>query len=311
MKWINQLGRTSTKPIMRNLISNLILYCTWKLKSIFQQRYSVGGVKIVLPPKHTLPYFQSKHPLYDRFLPILAKYVDKDGIIVDVGANVGDTAIMMMENFPNHIYCFEPSSKFFPYLAKNTSEINNLGDRLQIFKEMVGTGRLSGSLTHNAGTASFSVGEDFLSDESFLRLDNLVEAERKVSMIKVDVDGFDFDVLLSSEKIIENHHPILFWENQILQDFQFDGFNSLYRFLEEKEYEHVFVFDNFGNLVLEDTDFNSVKNLNNYTDSMNRHSCSRTFFYTDILASTKENYSKVKMALADYKSNWIFRSSKS
>lgn len=38
---------------------------------------------------------------------------------------------------------------------------------------------------------------------------------------------------------------------------------------------------------------------------MDRIQSTRTFFYTDILASTERNYSTVKKAILEYKKDWL------
>jgi hypothetical protein len=56
--------------------------------SIFQkfEEYSIE-----LTPDHLLPTYQKNHPKYDRFLPVLVAHLEKGCVIVDVGANVGDS----------------------------------------------------------------------------------------------------------------------------------------------------------------------------------------------------------------------------
>jgi tRNA G46 methylase TrmB len=45
-----------------------------------------------------LPIYQRAHPKYDRFLPHLVKYFNSAKyIVVDIGANVGDSLAGMIE----------------------------------------------------------------------------------------------------------------------------------------------------------------------------------------------------------------------
>lgn len=120
----------------------------------------------------------------------------------------------------------------------------------------------------------------------------------------MDTDGFDYDVIKSSQRILIDSEPILYWENQISDDFQLEGYDQLYVFLTELGYDHIHVFDNFGNLILEKSDFDTLRNINSYVLSMDKHDCTRTFYYTDVLASTKKNLTIVKDAIDEYKSEW-------
>lgn len=47
--------------------------------------------------------------------------------IIDIGANVGATALYFAKHYPNaQVYCYEPSASNFQFLEINTSEIKNI-----------------------------------------------------------------------------------------------------------------------------------------------------------------------------------------
>jgi hypothetical protein len=57
--------------------------------------HKIGATTIELPFSHRLPLYQSWFPTYDRALPRLAERISArypESPIIDVGANVGDTA---------------------------------------------------------------------------------------------------------------------------------------------------------------------------------------------------------------------------
>jgi hypothetical protein len=69
-----------------------------------QQSFKIGDYYILLPPEHKLPEYQAKGRLYDRFLPTLCLALPQDGeTIIDLGANVGDTAIAIVQRCDNPI----------------------------------------------------------------------------------------------------------------------------------------------------------------------------------------------------------------
>ena len=276
----------------------------FKLKG--KNTYDIGLIKVKIPSNHNLPNIQKTHRLYDRFLPVLAKNINCDKIIVDVGANIGDTAIALVQNCKNPMILIEPSEVFLPYLEHNIKLLSSDDiSRISIINKFVGTGFLKGVLKHSIrGTASIEVNNE--SDlNTHVSLDSIVNDTSNIILLKVDTDGFDFDVIKSSEEILTNSEPILFFENEISEDFQFDGYDQLYTLLLKKGYRYIYIFDNFGNLITEENNFDTLKNINSYLYSIKKHNNTRTFYYTDICASTEKNHFLVINAINEYKRNWI------
>jgi len=269
-------------------------------------KYRIEKYEIEIPPNFALPFFQKSFKLYDRFLPILAKNLNGEGVIVDIGANIGDTAIAMIQNCENPVICIEPSDTFYPYLERNLKCIGSeYLSRVKTYKTLVGTGSIKGSLHHtNGGTAGIRIIED---SNSFthVALDKLIGDVSNIQLLKVDTDGYDFDVIMSAEEILSHSEPILFWENEISDDFQYAGFNNLYNLLKKKGYKYIYIFDNFGNLITEETNFETLRNINSYVYSMKKYNCTRTIYYTDILASTERNSIFVRKAVDVFKTEWI------
>ncbi len=268
--------------------------------------YQIGNYQIETPPNFALPVYQKTHKLYDRFLPVLAKHINHNKLIIDIGANIGDTTIAMLQQCNNNIICIEPSDLFFPYLERNLKKLKPKDfNRVKIIKQLVGTGVLSGELDHTfVGTATLKVNGNQKS-HTHIPLDQLIEDHSGVVLIKVDTDGFDFDVIKSAEKILLDSEPILYWENLILENFQKDGYEELYASLTQKGYKYIYIFDNFGNLITEEFNFETLKNINSYLDSMVKHGQTKSMDYTDILAATEKNSLTVRNVISEYKKEWI------
>ncbi|WP_197055433.1 FkbM family methyltransferase [Gillisia sp. Hel_I_29] len=267
--------------------------------------YSIGKYTVNIPHNHPLPQYQKSNKLYDRFLPVLVKNLNSDKIIIDVGANVGDSTIALIQNCENPIYSIEPSELFYPYLEKNIKKLlYSDKKRVICLNKFIGTGDFNGQLLHSGGSASVTT-ESCSNVINYETLDGLIQDHSAVELIKVDTDGYDFDVLKSSGNILIKSEPILFWENQMFEEFQIKGFNDLYKILEKIGYKYIYIFDNFGNLIIEESDFITLKKINSYVLSMDRNQSTRTFFYTDILAATERNHSTVKKAMLEYKKDWL------
>lgn len=276
-----------------------------KGSTVKDQEYKIGDYCVFLPGNHQLPTFQVSFKLYDRFLPVLARFLMSEGSILDIGANVGDTAIALMQNCDNEIICIEPSDEYFKYLELNVEKTNSSG-QIKMIKEFVGTGELVGNLKSNGRGSAYLLLEESGEYVKTQTLDNLYKSTSPVSLIKVDTDGFDFDVLLSGQLLLEKFRPILFWENEIRDEFQLNGYRRLYSFLKNMGYEYLYVFDNFGNLILEETDFDTLEKINAYLLSMNQFECTRTFYYVDVLAATTTDYETLERAVSHYKKEFIF-----
>lgn len=283
------------------------IYHRW-IRFMNGNSYQLGRYSIFYPPNHGLPVYQKQYRLYDRFLPVLVKHLDSNKLIIDVGANIGDSAIAMAQNCSNPILCFEPSDKFTYFLRKNIEHIGELvKERVEIRKVMVGTGKISGELLHHESGTAGLIMKSTSDNLTHKPLDDCVAIQNQVILIKTDTDGFDFDVIQSASMILKNSEPVLFWENEISNEFQLDSFNKLYFFLDNLGYDKLTIFDNFGNILIEDGSYSVLCDLNNYLISMTKFNCSRTFHYIDVLAHTGKYSKQVALALKDYKDNWIFR----
>jgi FkbM family methyltransferase len=271
-----------------------------RLRSALRTTYQIGNIEIAIPRHIDLPNIQKSHPAYDRFLPILCKFLDGPGTIVDVGANIGDTAIAIAQVCNNPIVCIEPSPIFYSYLTRNLKLIP--AERSKAIQKMIGTGTFSGNLDHSIkGTARLSTQSTEQSSVQFVSLDSLKVTIHEPILLKSDTDGFDFDVLLSAKQTIKSVEPVLFWENEVNTSAQLEGFARFYQLLEENHYEFIYVFDNFGNLLLEGATVKNLVSLNNYLVSILFNGQTRTFYYVDIMAVTKKHWPAVNNAICAYK----------
>lgn len=285
---------------MNKIISKIILKFQ-KLKTFWQTSYLIEGYKIHIPKRHSLPFYQIQYRMYDKFLPILVKHLPEKGNIVDVGANIGDTLFSTLFSCKNEMICVEGSDYFFEFLTKNISLLSQSDQaRITTCKLLVGTGIVTGELSHSSSRTATVDSKDNTLVNTHQPLDTLLN-DKNVVLIKSDTDGYDWDVMLSASKTIENQKPLLFWENEVCNESQAKGYHVLYDFLKKQCYSSVFVFDNFGNLMLENASIDILLSLNSYILSMNKGVSARTIFYTDILAVTEDKIEIVENAIKDFK----------
>ncbi|TJW06555.1 MAG: FkbM family methyltransferase [Mesorhizobium sp.] len=146
-----------------------------------------------------------------------ATKLDKDAVIIDVGANIGITTIIGAACVPHgRVISLEPSPRAFTCLRAVAVE-NNL----------LNCAALNVAASAEPGTVSF-VESPFLAgsyiggatrdakttDVSAITLDSLIDSHdlTRVDLIKIDVEGFELDVLQGATDIIERFNPVFVME---------------------------------------------------------------------------------------------------
>lgn len=137
----------------------------------------------------------------------------RDGVIFDVGANVGNYAKKLREsNSSVEIFCFEPHPVNFQKLQKNTAQLN-----MKLFN--VGVGSAAGKLklydyADYDGSSHASLykgvieeihkGKSVEHEVNVIALDDFADqhAIEKVYLLKIDTEGHEFDVLRGFERLI-------------------------------------------------------------------------------------------------------------
>jgi FkbM family methyltransferase len=121
--------------------------------------------------------------------------------IIDVGAAIGDTFLLIMQNDPeavNTIYCVEGSPFFLKYLKENTATFDKaiiietlLSDKNELIPELISL---------HSSTAS-ALGNNKVIAQ---KLDTVLEAAMPplIDVLKIDVDGFDGKVLAGSVNLL-------------------------------------------------------------------------------------------------------------
>lgn len=150
-----------------------------------------------------------------RFLEFLFERLGQGGAMLDVGANIGNHALYLSDKF-DAVHCFEPNPTTLKLLRDNLA----LNAATNIHIHPVGLGARPGSLPFhedksNLGVSRFVAepGEDTVALE-VLTGDSVV-ADRKIAdvrYIKVDVEGFEPEVLEGLRQTIAGFQPVVTFE---------------------------------------------------------------------------------------------------
>jgi FkbM family methyltransferase len=168
-------------------------------------RYRVGAVELELPLSHELPFYQHDHPRYDREVGTIA--AELAGPVVDVGANVGDTAAAIRAASDVPILCVEGDPTFYALLERNARRLGDV-ELEHAFVE----GPASGRLERGAGTAHVAAGDEPLCSKSLAQVLDEHPRFARPALLKLDTDGMDVPILLANVDLLARLRPVIFFE---------------------------------------------------------------------------------------------------
>lgn len=277
----------------------------WQLLTGQHLRHAIGRYTIALPPEHLLPEYQAEHPRYDRFLQHLSAQLNAWDVVIDVGANCGDTlAALLLGKQSLEVVCIEPDPGFFAYLERNaeTLRVAAAPARVQLVQALVGQSVGQATLHGSGGTRQAQVAAAG-SGIAARRLDDLISAlpgdvAARVRLLKSDVDGWDYDVIGSAPTLLRGAHPMLFFECQTDTDAQRQAYIRTVQALLERGYAQVYVFDNFGGLMVRCNAMPPVEALIDYVWQQQQQGlATRTVHHLDLLVCSEADVALAERAI--------------
>jgi FkbM family methyltransferase len=195
--------------------------------------YSAGakftGTNNLLLPNNITFSFDEEDPshlihIYETFFDGTYDLLDVKGkVVVDVGANIGDTPVYFASKDALRVHAYEPAAQTFPYLTDNI-KLNNLVEKIFPFNVAITPRcgrvlffydkRFSGS-----GTLHPCTNEAHGPDGYWVNAETLPQ---NADVLKMDCEGLEYDILLNlgsgklkfKEIIIEFHNG-----SKVLKDF--------------------------------------------------------------------------------------------
>ena len=160
---------------------------------------------------HMGPYIGKCFELYGEYseteVNALRVFLREGNTVVDVGANIGDLTLPMsqMVGPAGRVYAFESHSETYQILNANMAL--NAVKNVKTINAFVAD---SPDVSMSGPWGEFG----FVSEKwrpGIVRLDSL--GLDQCALIKIDVDGAEYEVLRSAEATIKAHKPILYFEN--------------------------------------------------------------------------------------------------
>ncbi len=135
--------------------------------------------------------------------PYNFKSSPKDNIIIDIGANVGDTAL----EFANEgyvVYGFEPVKHLYEVSQKNLELNPNLKDKIHLFNYAVSYKRGHITIDSLDSTSYFIDSVDSYEVEVITLDDIITNYNIKPTLLKIDCEGCEFEIIENSDLSIFN-----------------------------------------------------------------------------------------------------------
>lgn len=193
---------------------------------------------------------------------------DEPQLFLDIGANVGMSALSIFTLKSNaKVISFEPNLVNFPYLDKLANKFSDfqylpfgLGDQvnsLDFYYPIYNNKHMTalGSCEHHKAASWLNENTVYFFNPDKLKIEKITINVRTLDsfnlepdFIKIDVEGFEYQVLLGATKTINTHRPILLIESvakddQVHQQLKNWGY-EVYKFLDNKFYLDEFNCDN-------------------------------------------------------------------
>ena len=187
--------------------------------NIYQFEYAGVTLKFSYIKKDHISMSWEKGEFYEQKLLEKIKSLGLNGVYVDVGGHHGNHSIYF-DKFCNSekVVCIEGNPFNFEYLKKNTilNDCKNIlyneivsekqGDVLTMVYDLQNTGSSMVVTEHNKSNS----GKDMKSVTNTTNtLDNILGNEDNISLIKIDIENYEYNALSGAQYIIDKHHPVI------------------------------------------------------------------------------------------------------
>ena len=184
----------------------------------------------------------TKNEQYDRLTELIIKRVcTRDSLCIDVGANEGKILAMFIRHCPAAVhFAFEPIPLLYKLLVRK------FGSASRIYQV---------ALSDNKGSIDYNVTESDMAYSGIKKridkdlnyftvvvksdlLDNIIPSFAKISVVKIDVEGAEYHVLMGAERILHQHKPfVLFEYGQGGSDAYNISPQTMFSFFDERGYQ--------------------------------------------------------------------------
>jgi FkbM family methyltransferase len=141
-----------------------------------------------------------------RYKPFKKLTLNKDSLIIDLGANIGDKTQYFHDRYKCKIICYEPNKIAFNILEKRFHKLSNI----ICINKGVSKNEKEKKLYHHKeyenDKLDFSQGSSFLENKSnvnsknfdyvqTLPISELLDEHKYIDLIKIDIEGYEYEII--------------------------------------------------------------------------------------------------------------------
>lgn len=182
-------------------------------------------LKITIRPQDVIGQSIRGMGIYDLSVTeVLWRAIDRAETCIDIGANIGYMTSIMAKRVgeKGSVYCFEPHPEIYEELSQNIKnwQINNGSHQIKAqqiaLSNKSGAGVLNIPLNfkQNRGTATLFSSKEVDGSQDYNNLsaaytvplstlDKLIENDRQIGVLKIDVEGHELEVLQGASELIK------------------------------------------------------------------------------------------------------------
>ncbi len=151
---------------------------------------------------------ETMESMYPDYFDLDIVKPDENEVIVDLGAYIGDTIYSYLDTYGEEnykrIYCYEITEEVFQYLEANTKKYENIICKRKAVSDKSEKLYIEESSVDASANTVKEKGEIYI---DAVTLDEDIEEE--ITMIKMDIEGYEQKALLGSSRHIREEHPKL------------------------------------------------------------------------------------------------------
>jgi len=150
-----------------------------------------------------------RHEYMDELSELL-KLIAPSDVVVDIGAHIGSLTIPLARR-ASVVHAFEPSPTTFQYLKKNIAQ-NNVN--VVAYEVALGAQNTEVAITERDGTSRAS---NTIVEGTGVQMRTLDSYHLAPTLIKIDVEGYEPEVLQGAQETIRTHRPAVHFEVNLLE----------------------------------------------------------------------------------------------
>jgi FkbM family methyltransferase len=144
------------------------------------------------------------------------RYAMTGTVAIDIGANLGLHALVLSRcvGSQGRVFAYEPFAPIYRRLTANVG----LNHAVNIVTRPYGLGERTGTMRFNDHVGEFNIGKGRVASEGNATIeiraldDELRGVNAPVSLVKIDVEGFELAVLKGAQETLRRHTPVILME---------------------------------------------------------------------------------------------------